>query len=367
MKKVLLSISVAVLFCFGAIAQTIEMPWNQYGGGDPVIAYQAKDASKVTTYTPQVGDVVTVTIAGTANYDISQFQVAVVDDAPPSYWKELAGFKSLGNVTAGTPFSFTVDLTITQTGSPKIVFDGKNATLAGTNGAGTSITLSLTSYTVSIFTPIAGAKILTDNGDGTKQEKFTDVLALDPAVKVGDVVRVTLKGTADVSATSFQTVIVDGTAAASYWKELSAWTAFTPAAVTANQQFTLVADIEITSAPTGTGAGSQNVVLSAVSSANLIQLSLTEFSAVIVDPNDDDVDPGTGIQDLAVTSIQPKVVNGELTVGTDASLIIVTSIDGKVLKYSASKSVNVSGLPAGAYVASVTLPSGVVVSKAFVK
>lgn len=282
MKKVLLIIAAALTFGLGAIAQTVTMPWNQYGSGSPIIDYQGKDASKVSTYTPAVGDVVTVTIAGTSNQDIASFQVALVDDAAPSYWTELAGFKALGPVTSGTPFSFSVDLTVTQTGVPKIVFDGKNATLAGADGTGTSITLTLTTYTVSVFTPIAGAKILTDNADGTKQGVFTDILAITPAVKVGDIVRVTLEGTTDASATSFQTVLVDGTAAASYWTELSAWTAFTPAIITSGQNFTLTADIEITANPVGSGAGSQNIILSAVSTANLIQLSLTTFTAEII-------------------------------------------------------------------------------------
>ena len=124
MKKTLLSISAIILFGMGAIAQTVTMGWNSYGTPRPSVFYQAKDASQVSTYTPEVGDVLTVTIAGTANQDISDFQVALVDDAPPSYWTELAGFKSLGNVTAGTPFSFEVDLDVTATGNPKLVFDG---------------------------------------------------------------------------------------------------------------------------------------------------------------------------------------------------------------------------------------------------
>jgi hypothetical protein len=131
MKKVLLTITAGLLIGFGAFAQTIvSMPWNQYAGA-PKIEYQGKDATKVSTYVPAVGDVVTVTIAGTSDQNITGFQMALVDDAAPSYWTELAGFKPLGtgSVTAGVAFSFIVDLAVTATGTPKIVFGGTNATL----------------------------------------------------------------------------------------------------------------------------------------------------------------------------------------------------------------------------------------------
>ena len=280
MKKVLLFIT-AILFGLGAFAQTVSMPWNQYAGA-PKIAYQGKDASKVATYTPVAGDVVTVTIAGTADQDISAFQVALVDDAPPSYWTELAGFKALGPVTAGVPFSFTVDLAVTATGSPKLVFDGTNATLAGADGTGTAINLDLTTFTVSIFSPIPGATVLTDNGQGAKQGTFTK-LGTTP-VAIGDVVRVNLQGVSDVVATEFQVIIVDESADATspYWTELSAYTDFTPAEVADGPLFNITADVTITAAPIGTGVKFQNIVLMAKSAAGLIQLSLTDFTATII-------------------------------------------------------------------------------------
>jgi hypothetical protein len=153
MKKTLLSISAIVLFGLGAIAQTIVMPWNQYAAGTPIIDYQGKDASLLTTYEAAENDVITLTVAGTSNQDISNFQVALVDDRPAvSYWDELAGFTELGPVTAGVAFNFEVTITVAKDAAgvggtfQKLVFDGKNATLAGAAGAGTSITLTLTDF-----------------------------------------------------------------------------------------------------------------------------------------------------------------------------------------------------------------------------
>ena len=283
MKKVLLLIAAGLLASLGLVAQTtVSMPWNSYSSA-PKVAYQAKDDSKVSTYVPKVGDVVTVTLEFTSDQDVSALQVALVDDAAPSYWTELAGFKALGDITKGTKYNFSVDLAVTATGAPKVVFDGKNATLAGADGTGTSINLTLTVYTVSIFSPIAGATVLTDNGAGAKQVTSTK---LDAATKIktDDVVRVTISGVSDVDATDFQVILIDESADATkaYWTELSAFTALTPAAVTAGQTFTLTADVTVLATPAGTSTKNQNIALIAKSTGKIIQLSLTSYTAVIV-------------------------------------------------------------------------------------
>jgi hypothetical protein len=351
MKKVLLTITAGLLIGFGAFAQTIvSMPWNQYAGA-PKIEYQGKDATKVSTYVPAVGDVVTVTIAGTSDQNITGFQMALVDDAAPSYWTELAGFKPLGtgSVTAGVAFSFTVDLAVTATGTPKIVFGGTNATFAGADGTGTAISLNLSTYTVSVFKPIAGATILTDNGNGAKQVSVTKLDAAT-TVKAGDVVHVTLKGISDVDATEFQVVVVDESADAStpYWTPLSAITDFTPAAVTANQTFDLGADITITAAPVGTGVKLQNIVLMAKTTSGLIQLSLTDYTAVIVPAGSVDKSALT----TAIAAATTKV--GAATEGTAAGNYAVGSKATLTTAIATAQSASDAATTAGEVTAALT-------------
>lgn len=344
MKKTLLSLFAIALFSIGAIAQTITLPWNSYGSGDPVINYQGKDASKVATYTPEIGDVITVTIAGTANQDITGFQVALIDDAPPAHWKELAGFKTFGSVTAGTPFSFEVDLNVTDTGDPKLVFDGNNATLAGADGTGTSITLTLTEYTVSILKPGAGVTVLTDNGSGTKQGIFTKLEAT-PLVAVDDVVRVNLKGVSDVNFTELQVVVVDGSedAATAWWTELSAFTDADITEIIAGEEFDITIDVTILEAPVGTSANNQNIVVMAKSASSVIQLSLTNFTATIIDPST----PPTNIE----------------VVDNSIYAITVYSATGVVLQTVQS----IEELGAGVYFIKIEYANGAVETKKIVK
>lgn len=343
MKKILFSIAACVLISLGVNAVNISMPWNEYAAA-PKTAYQAKDASKVSTYTPQVGDVVTVTIAGTANQNINSFQVALVDDAPPSYWTELAGFKALGTVTKDVPFSFSVNLNVTATGTPKIVFDGLNATLAttgtGGTGAGTSITLNLTTYTVVKQSIIPGATVLTDNGNGAKQGTFTKLPAT-PVVKVGDQYKVQLKGVSDVAATEFQVVFVDESADAStpYWTELSAFTDFTPTGVSAGPAFDLSATVTITKAPIGTSAKKQNIALLAKSTSTMIQLSLTEFSVTFL---------SSGVNNVSA-DVLAKI--GDALVNPQGLDVEILSVTGAAVAKSTDASISIASLPKGVYIA----------------
>lgn len=362
MKKTLLSLFAIALFSIGAIAQTgtVTLPWNAYGEPRPSIFYQGKDASKVTDYTPEIGDVITVTIAGTANQDISDFQVALIDDAPPAYWKELAGFQTLGSVTAGTPFSFEIDLNVKDTGDPKLVFDGKNETLANSGnegfinvgdvqisagmGAGTSITLTLETYTVSVFKPIEGATVLIDNGSGTKQGIFTKLEAT-PLVAVDDVVRVNLKGVSDVNFTELQVVVVDGSedAATAWWTELSAFTDADITEIIAGEEFDITIDVTILEAPVGTSANNQNIVVMAKSASSVIQLSLTNFTATIIDPST----PPTNIE----------------VVDNSIYAITVYSATGVVLQTVQS----IEELGAGVYFIKIEYANGAVETKKIVK
>lgn len=360
MKKILLSLS-ALLLSVGLIAQTtVDIPWNQYGSGSPIADYQGKEVAKLASFTPTVGDIVSVTIKGTSNENITDFQLVLInDDAANEYWKELSDFVGLGNITAGEQFDFTKEFVIKATDTPvKLVFDGKNATLAGADGSGTSITLTLSDFEVSWFSPIAGALVLTETAEGTKQIIKNDILSVETAVTTENTVRVTLQGVSDVAANDFQVAIVDGTAAANYWTELSAYIDFSPSEVAAGETFTLTADIPITTAPVGTGAGSQNIVISAKSSAQRIQLSLTDFTAEIL--------IGTSISKIS-EDINLIITSNEVSVDSQVASIIINSIQGNVVTYNSGSSVNISALAPGIYVATITKLSGEVVSYTFAK
>jgi len=133
----------------------IEMPFNIWGGN-----YQGMDGSKLAEYTPQLGDVVTVHLTGTATRDISDFNIVILDNrAIVGFWKEFSTYGNIGNITAGETFDVELQLTINAVDkagipleSPKITFMGNNASLA-VGGEGTAIYLNLTTYDVTTPTP----------------------------------------------------------------------------------------------------------------------------------------------------------------------------------------------------------------------
>ena len=113
MKKLLLSISAVSLVSLSLFAQTtVVLPWNQYGTATD---FQKQSAIALSgTYVAHVGDIITVTMAGTSDFDMDKLQVTVVNLAPPSYWTQLANFDSLTAPKAGVPFNVTVNDTITD-------------------------------------------------------------------------------------------------------------------------------------------------------------------------------------------------------------------------------------------------------------
>ena len=173
--------------------------------------------------------------------------------------------------------------------------------------------MTLTEYSISVFKPVPGATVLTDNGagDGTKQATFTKLDAT-PIVAVDDIVRVTLKGVSDVDITEFQVLLVDESADAStpYWTELSAFTAADPADISAGVDFDITIDVTVLLAPVGTSTKNQNIVLMAKTTSGLIQLSLTEFTAEIVDPTDPGDPTDISIVENSIASITVISANG---------------------------------------------------------
>src|SRR5690554_1177405 len=265
MKKQLL-LFITLFVSVGLFAQTtVSMADNtQYGDPD---SFQVKVTDIIPTdYEAKTGDLITVNIEGTADYDLTNFQLVFADTrAAVSYWDELSGFKALGDVTAGTAFDFSVTVAITKdaagAGSDfcNLVLDGVSTDAIAASAS--AVTLTLTTFDISIESNEEGVVSLTDNGDGAFQGEFPDTLATDPAATVGDVVRVTVEGTSNVDITNFQAIVIDGTEDAGWWTELSEFTLLGDGNVTAGTPFTLTADIDITAAPIGTGFKSQFIVL----------------------------------------------------------------------------------------------------------
>jgi len=281
MKKILFSIGVALLFSFGAVAQTITLPWNQYDPSN--IAYQGWQTTKLAGYVPAVNDVVTVHVVGTASEDMEDFLMAVVDDRPAvDYWGQYSDMPSLKKgIAKGVEFDLEVDIVIstltqadkgkpsfgTALSNPKIVLVGKNSVL-GT--VGTSITLNFTTFDVSFFSPWPGASVLTGSDD---RKQSTGIQGKVTEVELNDVLRVTITGSkTDVDADGFEVALVDATEAGGWWKELTNWIKFTPEAVKAGNDFTLVADVKVLQLPDGTGAKSLEFYVAATTSGKLIQI-----------------------------------------------------------------------------------------------
>ncbi|MFO7868081.1 MAG: hypothetical protein R6U95_02140 [Bacteroidales bacterium] len=344
MKKQLL-LFITLFVSVGLFAQTISMTDNSANGA--ANSFQAKVTNLIPSdYEAKTGDLITVNIAGTADYDLTNFQVAFVDTRESAgWWDELSGFKALGDVTAGTAFDFSVTVAITKDAAGagptycNLVLDGVSTEAGDASAA--AVELSLTTFDISIESNEEGVISLTDNGDGAFQGEFPDTLATDPAATVGDVVRVTVEGTSNVDITNFQAIVVDGTEAASYWTELSEYTLLGDGNVTAGTPFTLTADIDITAAPVGTGFKSQYIVLMG-EATETIKLTLTNFTAEIVD--------------AAAVSIEP-VFNSEII------SISEFSVNGVYLGSVES----ISELGPGLHILEITYANGYVEMKKYIK
>ena len=285
-KKLLLSLTLFIGFSLFAQTTVKMMDNTQYG---PANSFQAKVNSIIPAdYEAKNGDIITVTIAGTSDYDLSNFEAVFVDTREvAAWWTELSGRGALDDVTAGTSFSYSIPLVINNdaagAGSDffKLAFEGLSPSAIAASA--TEVTLTLTTLEISIESGEEGVITFTDNGNGAYQGEFPDTLAASPVVEVGDVVKVTIEGTSNVDITEFQTIIVDGTEAAGYWKELAVYTLFgADGTVTKDTPFTLTANITITEIPTGTGFKSQFVVITGKASAP-IKLTLSNFTAEIVE------------------------------------------------------------------------------------
>ncbi|MDR1761219.1 MAG: hypothetical protein LBR55_02090 [Bacteroidales bacterium] len=283
MRKKILLLGSLLVCGLGIFAQSVTMEWNQYALF-PSVHYQAKFQAQLESEKLQANDVVTVYIAGVADNDIEEFQIAIINEGEPTYWNEITGFGLVGNIKAGVPFEKKVELVVKKAlPNPVLVLDGKNSLLSATgstvgpdiigqggNGLGTSISLSLSKCEFSSHAHSVGATMLVENWDGKNQTSA--IQNKISKVAVGDVLQVTMSGKSDVDAKELQVVLVDGTPQANYWKELSTWTDFSNAAITANTDFTFTTTMTVTALPIGEGAAALQFYVVAATASSIMQV-----------------------------------------------------------------------------------------------
>jgi len=347
MKKTLLSIGAALLLSVGAMAQTVTLPYNQYGTG---IEFQGMETTKLASYTPKLNDIINIHIVGTASEDMSDLLVAVVDDSQTvDYWGQFSNMLSFGApIAKGVAFDRTVELTITsltQTdqskpsfgtalSNPKLVFVGKNAVL----GSAGSIVLNLTTFTVNPVSILPGATVFTESGGKKQSPAIVDKIS---NVQIGNSYKITITGTTDVDASEFQVVLVDGTAAANYWTELSDYIGFEPTdAAAAGVPFTLTAELTVNALPVGAGSDALQLYVTAASTADRIQVS--NFTVTVQNT--------TGISTVASSSVKVYAVDGGLTIEGADKAATIYGVDGTLVATTTGGTI---ALPKGVYIVKV--------------
>ncbi|MDR2962854.1 MAG: hypothetical protein LBU90_04355 [Bacteroidales bacterium] len=297
MKKTVVLIASFLLCGMALVAQNITLEWNRYAPY-PSAFYQATLPIDLESEKLHQNDVVSVRIAGVANNDINEFQIAIINEDAPTYWNEMTAFGLVGDVKAGESFEKVVELIVKKgLPHPKIVLSGRNVTLSSTgtavgsdilgqggNGGGTSIALTLTKTELTVIPHSERLTLLVENWDGKNQTAA--IQNKISKVAVGDVLQVTVSGKSNIDAKELQVVLVDGTPQANYWKELSAWTDFSGAAITANTDFNFSTNVKVTALPTGTGAAALQFYIVAASNSSIMQVENFDLAIKLVEAAD---------------------------------------------------------------------------------
>lgn len=275
----------------------LVLAWNADSEATPIVEYQGKyEADEFATYVPKLKDEVTVTISGIATEDITDFKLAIIDDrSTVGYWAEYTEVKQIAaSIEAGVAFSESVTLTISSLESadgialsnPKLVLIGENAALAGTNGVGTEIIITNYEVTISIEPYVEGKYKLVRNiySEDKENRGAFPQLALDPAVKVGDTVKVVIEGSSEslINAGEFVVSVMDETEEYHPLSEEFAYANETE--IKAGVNFKLEFKIEIIEEPKGTGEKSQMIVLQDYTAVGPITtLYLDVFTATLIE------------------------------------------------------------------------------------
>ncbi len=292
MRKKILLIGSLLLCGLGIMAQTVKMEWNRYAQY-PSAYYQAVFPIEIDSKNLQKNDVITVRIAGVADNDIDDFQITIINEDAPTYWNEITEFGFVGDIKAGVAFDRTVELIVKKgLANPKLVLSGRNSVLSATEktdgpdiigqggkGSDTFISLSLSKNEITLV-QAEGAAILVENWDGKNQTSaIQNKIA---GVTINEELQISISGKSNVDAKELQIVLVDGTPHANYWKELSAWTDFTNATITAGTDFEFTTTMTITALPIGEGAAALQFYLVAASESSIMKIDNFAISIVPV-------------------------------------------------------------------------------------
>ena len=347
MKKILLSIVAALLFGFGALAQTIFMePHHTYA--DRYSFYELGNPG-LLSYTPKNGDMVTVMIAGTANESIPKFGMVLVD-SDTEVWCAPAEWQEVGSITKDVPFSFVVNFPIdlvkycTPPNSLILYIDADQC-VADLEG----ITLELTQFEI-----LTGNEVILAPSESNPPElKNAGPFNKIPSAPVaGDVWEVTIKGTTDVEAYGFIIDVIDGSSCQPfYWGNLGSSGEIEDSEVIGGEPFEFTTEIEIQDDPCGSSIGFY--VYAANDVEEFIKIYNFEISAKNLS------DDSSIYTSLANSSVKVLSIPGGLKIDGAESAVIF-GIDGSLV---ASTSASEIALPKGVYI----VKAGGEVVKAIVK
>ncbi|MCL2329053.1 MAG: cellulase family glycosylhydrolase, partial [Bacteroidetes bacterium] len=274
---------------------------DNYDGAIPG-TYQAKAVpATLSGQALKVGDRITITLKGTADYDINGLQASIQDaayDGKTDYVKFSGAGVVDGNIKAGVPFEITAKLTVEKDapgGSYSLVMDGVS-TAAKAKGE-KLIVLKLQgtafdSYTVVYEATQVGKYILEYYDADENRGAFARFPAGTDPLKPGDKVKITMIGNSEsqMSAYTFQVQVMDLSANAGpggYWLELSdpddPWQY--PQTIYAGTPFNIVIELPIVNAQVGTDNKSQMILLQNLdgqNKGNTTVLNLPTFTVEVI-------------------------------------------------------------------------------------
>ena len=368
MKKLFLSIAASLLVSSGLFANTaVSLTSNAANSSLDDFSGSNTSAIPASYTTPKAGDIITLTVKGTATYNITQLQAVILGNG--SGYVALSGYTDLGIVTAGSAFSFTTDILLTAdagTDGIKLGLDAKSQAAVDAKATSVDFDLSELSMTVTPFVP--GVTTLTASGT-VFQGIYQDTIPATTVLKTGDIVRFTVGGTyvSEASATDFQVYIVNNTADAKpiWWQPLSANSVLAAGPIVNGQKFSYTVDNVITADQAGTAvAASHKIVLIATSTANVKIQYLTikaaiGVSGVALDQPTAAITTPAGTVQLAATVAPSYASDQSVSYSvSDASLAIVSATGLVTAKANGTVTVTVTTTDGSKTATSVIAISG---------
>ncbi|MBB5225896.1 hypothetical protein DYE50_11505 [Treponema ruminis] len=255
------------------VVKTIDLVKNEYATNQTQVKIETGFDSL------KAGDKVKVVMKGTADKALGKAEIIICDTtAEANYWKNLADPYAC---VIGTEFDITTEFTVA---TAPVGTGAASMTLAINGLAGdTAVKLSCTSFSVTKTAaaeapaPAAGSTVvktidLVKNEYATNQTQVKIETGFD-SLKVGDKVKVVMKGTADKALGSAELVLCDTTEAANWWKNLA-----DPYACEIGTEFDITTEFTVTTAPVGTGAASMTLAINGLAGDTTVKLSCTAFS-----------------------------------------------------------------------------------------